>query len=190
MVLLTNLVGPGELDADLEEEVVHEAQKFGALTQFKVVEVTGAAPEESVRVFLEFANGEGATNAFTAMDGRLFGGRVVKARFFDEARWEAGALALPADLQADEDRRGDVGAPDQGLCAAADERGARRGKAREAPVGSLGAHGNNPGEHAAGHCAAQQAGHRAAQQAYLGVETFRSAGGQPWFSGFRRGFLL
>lgn len=92
VLLLNNLVGAGEVDEDLEEETAEEAGKYGKLKKCVVKEIKGVPDTEAVRIFLEFETVESSTKAFTDMNGRYFGGRVVKARFFDEKRFEAGSL--------------------------------------------------------------------------------------------------
>merc|ERR1711915_809109 len=97
VLLLNNLVGAGEVDEDLEEETAEEAGKYGKLKKCIVKEIKGVPDTEAVRIFLEYETVESATKAFTDMNGRYFGGRVVKARFFDEKRFELGALAKRDD---------------------------------------------------------------------------------------------
>lgn len=92
VVLLTNLVGPGEADEDLKEETAEEAGRFGKLKSIVIKEVPGAPDNEAVRIFLEFAKNESAAKAYSHMNGRYFGGRVVKARFYDEERFAKGDL--------------------------------------------------------------------------------------------------
>jgi len=88
VLLLNNLVGAGEVDEDLEGETAEEASKYGKLKKCVVREIKGVPDAEAVRIFLEFERVEDATKALVDMNGRYFGGRVVKARFFDEARFE------------------------------------------------------------------------------------------------------
>ena len=47
----------------------------------------------------QFTRAEGAIKALTEMDGRFFGGRVVRGNFFDEERFEKRELApRPGEL--------------------------------------------------------------------------------------------
>eukprot|EP00037_Helgoeca_nana_P018291 m.174972 g.174972 ORF g.174972 m.174972 type:complete len:417 (-) comp24385_c0_seq1:286-1536(-) len=81
-VLLKNLVGPGEVDADLERETAEECSKFGTVVKTEVKELHGVAANEAVQVYVQFARQEAATKAITAMNGRYFGGRVVMADYY------------------------------------------------------------------------------------------------------------
>lgn len=90
VLLLTNLVGAGEVDEDLEEETTQEAAKYGALKSCVIKELKGVPDEEAVRIFLEFEEVEAATKGYTDMSGRYFGGRRVKALFYDEERFRQG----------------------------------------------------------------------------------------------------
>jgi len=92
VLLLNNLVGAGEVDGDLEEETAEEASKYGKLKKCVVKEIKGVPDTEAVRIFLEYERVEDATKALVDMNGRYFGGRVVRARFYDEQRFAAGDL--------------------------------------------------------------------------------------------------
>mmetsp|Transcript_16210 Transcript_16210/g.35196 ORF Transcript_16210/g.35196 Transcript_16210/m.35196 type:complete len:307 (-) Transcript_16210:30-950(-) len=89
ILLLTNLVGKGEVDDDLAEETAEEARKYGELDGkgCKVVEVPNVPDNEAVRVFLAFKEVSGATKALDDMNGRYFGGRVVRAQYYAVDRW-------------------------------------------------------------------------------------------------------
>jgi splicing factor 45 len=100
VVLLRNMVGPGEVDDELEAEVKEEAQaKYGPVRQvliFECVQAPGAAPvvsEEAVRIFVEFTDAASADRARAGLDSRFFGKRKVSATLFDEARFAALDLA-------------------------------------------------------------------------------------------------
>jgi len=94
ILLLNNLVGAGEVDEDLEGETAEEAGKYGKLVKCAIKEVKGVPDQQAVRIFLEYEKVEDATKALVDMNGRYFGGRVVKARFFDPARFAAGDLGI------------------------------------------------------------------------------------------------
>jgi len=47
-------------------------------------------PSLAIRIFVVFSGPAGAWTAIRALDGRFFGGRTVKARYFDESRFERG----------------------------------------------------------------------------------------------------
>ena len=53
----------------------------------------GFPEEEAVRVYVRFASQAVARAALQSLDGRFFGGRTVRATYFDEGRFEAGDLA-------------------------------------------------------------------------------------------------
>ncbi|KAK4703888.1 splicing factor 45, partial [Phenoliferia sp. Uapishka_3] len=91
VVLLTNLCGIDDVDDDLGDEVAEEANKFGVVERCFVYLVPGETrDDEGVRIFLVMSGLAGGWNAVRQFDGRFFGGRVVKARFYDEATFNAG----------------------------------------------------------------------------------------------------
>lgn len=55
------MVGPGEVDDELEPEVREECNgKYGAVVQVVIFEIPKAVPEEAVRIFVEFQRVESA----------------------------------------------------------------------------------------------------------------------------------
>ncbi|KZV48808.1 hypothetical protein F511_09229 [Dorcoceras hygrometricum] len=95
VVLLRNMVGPGEVDDDLEGEVAEECAKFGIVTRVLIFEITepNFPPEEAVRIFIQFEKADQATKALIELEGRFFGGRTVHATFYDEERFGNNELA-------------------------------------------------------------------------------------------------
>jgi hypothetical protein len=60
------MVGPGEVDEELEPEVKEECeQKYGEIVRVKIVEVPNVVDEETVRIFLEFKRVESAIKGET-----------------------------------------------------------------------------------------------------------------------------
>ncbi|EZA60678.1 hypothetical protein DMN91_007109 [Ooceraea biroi] len=87
VVLLRNMVGPGEVDDDLEPEVKDECNtKYGDVARVIIHEVIEAAPEEAVRIFVEFKRIESAIKAVVDLNGRFFGGRQVRAGFYSSEK--------------------------------------------------------------------------------------------------------
>lgn len=100
------MVGPGEVDQDLEPEVKDECNtKYGDVNRVVIYEVPNVDPEEAVRIFVEFKRIESAikgiitfkiflfllmylnltfyfNTAVVDLNGRFFGGRQVKAGFY------------------------------------------------------------------------------------------------------------
>ncbi|KAG2304031.1 hypothetical protein Bca52824_032682 [Brassica carinata] len=84
VLLLINMVGPGEVDDELEEEV-------GSESNFPT--------HEAVRIFVQFSRPEETTKALVDLDGRFFGGRTVRATFYDEVKFSKNELApVPGEI--------------------------------------------------------------------------------------------
>ncbi|RUS25300.1 hypothetical protein BC938DRAFT_472357 [Jimgerdemannia flammicorona] len=123
VILLTNMVGPGDVDELLQEETADECSKYGKVELFlyyplyshsvpllsvqnhilsaqllQYLQVSnGMLPDsESVRIFVKFESEASAGRAIADLNGRFFGGRVVNARFFPEDRFEKLNLAPSA----------------------------------------------------------------------------------------------
>jgi len=89
VLLLRNVVGPGEVDDALQDEIAEECTKFGPVQESQIFEVTDAScpPEEAVRIFIKFHQREVLYRALVALHGRAFGGRAVCASVYDHQRY-------------------------------------------------------------------------------------------------------
>ncbi|XP_034474660.1 splicing factor 45 [Drosophila innubila] len=84
VVLLRNMVGPGDVDEELEPEVKDECNtKYGEVNSVIIHEAFGTIPEDAVKIFVEFKRIESAIKAVVDLNGRFFGGRQVRAGFYN-----------------------------------------------------------------------------------------------------------
>lgn len=67
-----------EVDAELEEEVKEECEKYGVVK--RVVATTGF--DDNVRIFVEFSHIKEAGNAINKLNGRFFAGKQIIARYY------------------------------------------------------------------------------------------------------------
>lgn len=58
-------------------------------------QMPNVSAEEAVRIFVEFEKTEQATKALIDLNGRYFGGRTVRANFYEAARFGAYQLGDP-----------------------------------------------------------------------------------------------
>lgn len=87
------MVGPGDVDEELEPEVKDECNtKYGEVVKVLIFELPNAPSDEAVRIFVEFKRIESAIKAVVDLNGRFFGGRQVKAGFYDIEKF--GSLQL------------------------------------------------------------------------------------------------
>ncbi|OAV87069.1 hypothetical protein PTTG_29590 [Puccinia triticina 1-1 BBBD Race 1] len=91
IVYLTNVVAVEEVDDELATEI--EARKHGIVERcfVRIVQRGDSAdPSEKVRVFIVYSGLVGAWKAVKTFDGRFFGGRNIRARFFSENSFTLG----------------------------------------------------------------------------------------------------
>eukprot|EP00729_Bicosta_minor_P000039 gene39-1839_t len=96
VLLLTNMVGPTDDLTDLDDETSTECSgKYGTVVSCKVhLEPRNSCPpEEAVRIFIEFARQDSATQALSDLNGRKFAGRLVQAHYFDLGRFKRSQFA-------------------------------------------------------------------------------------------------
>lgn len=78
VIMLRNMVGPGEVDDELEPEVKEECnRKYGEVVTVHIVEMPNVTPEETVRIFVEFTRIESAIKGLVDLNGRFFGGEKI-----------------------------------------------------------------------------------------------------------------
>ncbi|CAJ0568905.1 unnamed protein product, partial [Mesorhabditis spiculigera] len=83
VVLLRNLVGKSEVDADLQSEIEAEMGKYGTVSSSHIHLMPEGTPEdEEVRIFVEYSNVPQAIKAFIVQNNRFFAGRNIRATFY------------------------------------------------------------------------------------------------------------
>ncbi|WVQ99323.1 hypothetical protein IAU59_006455 [Kwoniella sp. CBS 9459] len=93
VICLVGLVeGVEDVDEELSDEIGEECSKYGIVERvvLHMVEPPPPEPSECLRVFIVFSGMAGAWRATKELDGRFFGGRKIRATYFDEARFDSG----------------------------------------------------------------------------------------------------
>jgi len=93
IVLCKNMVGPGEVDEELEPEIKEECEtKYGEVESVRIKELADVPEHEAVGIYLEFKSVNSALKALVDLNGRFFAGREVAACFYSFEKFQAGEL--------------------------------------------------------------------------------------------------
>lgn len=82
VLVIKNVVAPGEADADLANEMRLECAKHAPVEACRVHELPDV--DDAVRVFVTFRNKNDARKAFVKFEGRFYGGRRLACEFADD----------------------------------------------------------------------------------------------------------
>lgn len=91
VVVLRNMVGVEDIDDALESEVTDECGKFGIVNRVIIYEEKQSEDDDAeviVKIFVEFSNSQEAIVARDSLNGRFFGGRIVKAEIYDQTLYD------------------------------------------------------------------------------------------------------
>ncbi|XP_036452040.1 poly(U)-binding-splicing factor PUF60-B isoform X3 [Colossoma macropomum] len=96
VMVLRNMVGPEDIDDDLEGEVTEECGKFGAVNRVIIYQERQGEEEDAeiiVKIFVEFSDTEEMNKAIQALNNRWFAGRKVVAEVYDQERFNNSDLS-------------------------------------------------------------------------------------------------
>ncbi|XP_039282562.1 poly(U)-binding-splicing factor half pint isoform X2 [Nilaparvata lugens] len=92
VVILRNMVAPEDVDESLQEEIQDECSKFGAVDRVIIYNEKQSEDDDDaeiiVKIFVEFSQMREAEAARDALNGRFFGGRLVRAELYDQALFD------------------------------------------------------------------------------------------------------
>jgi poly(U)-binding-splicing factor PUF60 len=87
VLMLKNMVGPEDVDEDLQDEIHQECGKYGRVENVVVYQEKQDEADDAevlVKIFVEFRDTMEAKKAKQALDGRFFGGRTISAYLYDQ----------------------------------------------------------------------------------------------------------
>merc|ERR1712071_696336 len=95
VIILRNMVGPEDVDETLQEEITDECSKFGLVERVVIYQEKQSEEDAEVivKIFVEFKAGTGAEKARDSLNGRFFGGRMVKSDIYDQALYDHNDLS-------------------------------------------------------------------------------------------------
>jgi len=84
VLLLKNMVGPEDVDEDLQAEIETECSKYGKVDQVVIYKEEQPDSQIIVKIFVEFEKFEQVKAARESLNGRFFSGRKVQASVYDQ----------------------------------------------------------------------------------------------------------
>lgn len=96
VMVLRNMVGPEDIDDELEGEVTEECGKFGNVNRVIIYQEKQGEEEDAeviVKIFVEFSAAAEMNKAIQALNNRWFGGRKVIAEVYDQERFDNSDLS-------------------------------------------------------------------------------------------------
>ncbi|XP_064098800.1 poly(U)-binding-splicing factor half pint-like isoform X2 [Macrobrachium nipponense] len=87
VVILRNMVGIEEVDEFLQDEITEECGRFGTVNHVIIYQEKQSDEDDAeiiVKIFVEFSSPSESVKAQEALNGRYFGGRLVKAELYDQ----------------------------------------------------------------------------------------------------------
>nr|XP_046265489.1 poly(U)-binding-splicing factor PUF60a isoform X2 [Scatophagus argus] len=96
VMVLRNMVGPDDIDDDLEGEVTEECGKFGRVKRVIIYQERQGEEDDAdviVKIFVEFSEVAEMNRAIHALNHRWFGGRKVVAEVYDQERFDNSDLS-------------------------------------------------------------------------------------------------
>ncbi|CAD0202388.1 unnamed protein product [Chrysodeixis includens] len=96
-VLLCNMVSAEEVDEALHHEIQEECSKWGRVERLVIYNERQNEDDDpahaDVKIFVQFAEPDEASAAASALHGRYFGGRTVRAALYDQDLFDHGDLS-------------------------------------------------------------------------------------------------
>lgn len=91
-VILRNMVGPEDVDEELEVDIKSECKKHGQVERVVIYKEKQSENDDDaeiiVKIFVEFIASFQAEQARDSLNGRYFAGRLVKAELYDQALFD------------------------------------------------------------------------------------------------------
>lgn len=91
-VILRNMVGPEDVDEELEVDIKSECKKHGTVERVVIYKEKQSDNDDDaeiiVKIFVEFSASFQAEQARDSLNGRYFAGRLVKAELYDQALFD------------------------------------------------------------------------------------------------------
>jgi len=91
VVILRNMVGPEDVDEMLQDEIQEECSKYGQVERVIIYNEKQSEDDDNdviVKIFVEFYETWEAEKARDALNGRYFGGRMVRAALYEQTLFD------------------------------------------------------------------------------------------------------